>query len=845
MAQYSHIKSIKKQHFAPDIYFYKLRLFILMLHLNTQTALILTAILLAFTAPVFAQTLTSPADGATDISLSPELQWAGTSGNATVEIFDCNTQTGSVDLGNYQLAQGPITISGIPDDLSGVTYNSLTNTLFMVTNKQESIYETDLNGNLLRTIVLEGTQANNVFYDIEDIVHISGNTFALVEERKGRVAIIDILPGTTYIEYSSADLIQMSGNWSFSNNSGLEGITYDPATGQFYVIKEKQDKILSTFNMPSSFPVTLGAVSNPCDLESYTFDIMTDVSAIHHLGLTSGFSDNDILDNFLILSDESEILVETDGNCQIISSLNVPVATNEKPEGVTMDNNGNLYIVAEPNKLYIYTNNNQPTLPIIHSATVSGNSYTVPLNILQNSTEYCWRVTNNSNISTTFSFTTGNDGYITVSMPISTGADDVEEWQDGSMYINSSDLELIYDTHPNRLKQKTALRFNDMFIPQAAQIVNAHVQFTTDEASSGTVNLTIHGEAADDASPFTTANNNLSNRPTTAASVSWSPPNWQTVGERSTRQKTPDLSNIIQEVVDRPNYNANSSMAFIFSGNGTTRRIAESYDGAPAEAAELHVTYNPPAGGEEAICIEPKIHIWLEAADVPSTGLMQTGLRDNYILPGQNTGAGNANPSGQPYYQAPWQYPGLEGYEWGNNDYHSDVVDWVIVSFRTAPAAATEVVKATALLHKDGSIHFPESCVIPTNLKNTPLYVVVDHRNHLVAMSHTAVPINNATVQNLSGVRLMNLTYDFRQQDSYRTATSTGQKQLQSGTWAMIAGDMDNNYDINGADKIIWSQENGTFGFYKAGDLNLNGDVNGADKAPWEANSGISSGVPQ
>lgn len=814
-----------------------------MLHLNTQTTIILIAILLASVTSVFAQTLISPTNGAINVSLSPQLQWTGTSGSSTVEIFDCNAQTGSINLGNYQLAQGPITISVIPDDLSGVTYNPLTNTLFMVTNKNESIYETDLNGNYLRTIVLEGTQANDVFYDIEDIVHISGNTFALVEERKGRIAIIDIFPNTTYIPYSSADLIQMSGNWSYSNNSGLEGVTYDPATGQFYVVKEKNNKILSSFNMPTSFPTTLGAVSNPCNLQFPPFDLMTDVSAIHHLGLTSGFSDNGILDNTLILSDESEILIETDGNCQIISSLNVPVGTNEKPEGVTMDNNGNIYIVAEPNKLYIYTNNNQPVLPVIHSATVSGNSYTVPANILQNGTEYCWRVTNNGNTSTTFSYKTDNGGLITVCMPISTGADDIEEWQDGSMYINSTDLELIYDSNPARLQQKIGLRFNELDIPQAAQIISANLQFTADEATSGTVNLTIRGEAANDASPFTTANGNLSNRPTTTASVSWSPPNWLSVGERNNNQKTPDLSNIIQEIVDRGNYNANSSMVFVITANGTTKRIAEAYEGDPAEVAELCVTYNPAV--HDALCIEPKLHIWMEGADKPATGSMETGLRDNYILPGQNIGTADSSPSGQPYYQAPWNYPGTEGQGWNDNDYHTDVVDWVLVSFRTGTAASTEVLKAAALVHKDGSIHFPETCVIPTNLNKTALYAVVDHRNHLVVMSHVPIPMLQASVQNMPGTTLMNLTYDFRQQNSYRTSTTTGQKQLQSGTWAMAAGDMDNNYDINGADKIIWAQENGVFGLYKAGDLNLNGDVNGADKGPWEANSGLASGVPQ
>lgn len=811
---------------------------ILMLYLKTLTAIIFTFVL--FNTNTFAQTLLSPANTDTDVSLTPQLQWTNTSGNSTVEIFDCNNQMSSINLGDYQLVHST-TINTIPDDLSGITYNQQTNKLYMVTNKSESVYETDLNGNIQRIINLQ-SGSNSLFYDTEDIVHISGNRYAVVEERKGTVALIDIFSGTTNINYSAADIIQMPGTWSASDNTGLEGISYNPVTGQFYVVEEKMNKTLSVFNMPTSFPSTLppSGASSPCNLESAAF-AFSDVSAIHHVGLTSGFSDANVIDNFLILSDEGQVLVETDANCDIISSLSLPISS---PEGVTMDNDGNIYIVAEPNELYVFSNPNPPSSSVIHSATVSGKSYTVPNNILQYNSEYCWHVKNNGNTSTTFSFETEGDGSVTVCVSISTGADDIEEWQDGSMYTNSTDIELIYDSNPARLKQKIGLRFNELGIPNASGIVSSDIQFTADEVSTGTVNLNIRGEATGDASAYTTATGNLSSRATTSASAAWSPSNWNLVGERGTKQRTPDLSTIIQEIVDRPDFNENSSMAFIISGTNTNKRIAEAYEGSPAGAAELCITYIPAQPGP-GLCIEPVLDILMEGAYDPSTSQMSTGLQDNYILPGQNIGTGNPSPSGQPYYQAPWNYLGTEGQGWSNTDYSTDVVDWVLVSFRTGIAANTEVVKTAALLHKDGRIHFTETCPIPESLLGTDLYAVIDHRNHMVVMSHTAIPMAIASNQPNPNTTLVEMTYDFSQQDSYRTPTSTGQKQLPSGEWVMLAGDMDGNYDINGSDKIIWSQENGVFGQYKSGDLNLNGDVNGSDKAPWESNSGSSTGVPQ
>jgi len=56
-------------------------------------------------------------------------------------------QTQCFNLCNYAVTPNyPIAINNVPGDLSGVTYNPLTNTLFMVQNGTPTIYETMLNG---------------------------------------------------------------------------------------------------------------------------------------------------------------------------------------------------------------------------------------------------------------------------------------------------------------------------------------------------------------------------------------------------------------------------------------------------------------------------------------------------------------------------------------------------------------------------------------------------------------------------------------------------------------------------------------------------------------------------
>jgi hypothetical protein len=180
-------------------------------------------------------------------------------------------------------------------------------------------------------------------------------------------------------------------------------------------------------------------------------------------------------------------------------------------------------------------------------------------------------------------------GSTTVSARVATGSDDAEQRQTGgTVYTNSSDLELVYDSSTTG-NQYVGMRFANLGIPQGATITNAYIQFTVDETNSGTTSLTIKGQAADNAATFTTALNNISSRPTTTASVTWAPVAWSTVGQAGAGQQTPDLKDIVQEIVNRSGWSANNGMAIIITGTG--ERTAEAYEGSASQAAQLVVTY--------------------------------------------------------------------------------------------------------------------------------------------------------------------------------------------------------------------------------------------------------------
>lgn len=180
---------------------------------------------------------------------------------------------------------------------------------------------------------------------------------------------------------------------------------------------------------------------------------------------------------------------------------------------------------------------------------------------------------------------------VTVNSAVVQSSDDAEEEiSSGSVNLTSSDLELTSDGGSN---QWVGMRFQNITIPQGTVILSASIQFTVDETDSGSTSVQIWGHDADNSGTFTTTVNNISNRPRTTASVNWSTiPAWNTVGQAGTDQETPDLTSIVQEIVNRGGWASGNAMSFVISGSG--ERTAESYNGSSTQAPVLQIVANIP-----------------------------------------------------------------------------------------------------------------------------------------------------------------------------------------------------------------------------------------------------------
>ncbi|MCH8219698.1 MAG: hypothetical protein IH892_23345, partial [Planctomycetes bacterium] len=146
--------------------------------------------------------------------------------------------------------------------------------------------------------------------------------------------------------------------------------------------------------------------------------------------------------------------------------------------------------------------------------------------------------------------------------------------------------------------QTIGCRWVGVGVPKGATITEAWVQFSADDIDNPyhalPVSLVIAGQLSPNPETFAATNGNISGRATTSAQVVWDIPQWMTVHAMGPEERSPDISSVIQEIVNQPGWSG-EAIVLMFADNPANpsagTREAESFDGSASDAALLHISF--------------------------------------------------------------------------------------------------------------------------------------------------------------------------------------------------------------------------------------------------------------
>ena len=242
----------------------------------------------------------------------------------------------SVWLPDYLVDIDAKPLPGMDDDeASDLSFNPQTRTLFAVMGKNPFLVELTLDGDVLRKIPLVGWE------NPEGLAVLENGLIAIVDERNHDLTLVKVDASTSTLNHD--DFPSYDLGKSVKSNKGFEAIAWDPMR-QRLIIGEERPPRLFTWSTEGRGPLKGDKQLLPSDeLDLRNLSALAVDPRTGHL---------------LVLSADSNMLLELDEKGEQVSFMTLLGAFNglgsrvPRAEGVTMDDQGNLYMVSEPALFY-------------------------------------------------------------------------------------------------------------------------------------------------------------------------------------------------------------------------------------------------------------------------------------------------------------------------------------------------------------------------------------------------------------------------------------------------------------------------------------------------------------
>ncbi|MDE3738891.1 SdiA-regulated domain-containing protein [Pseudomonas resinovorans] len=236
-------------------------------------------------------------------------------------------------------------IEGVTQNLSAIAFDHDRGNLLAVTNGGPmEMLALDRSGKLTARYPLVG------FDDPEGLAYMGNDLVVIADERKHRLVFFELpaTPGPIHMDSAQSLTLDILAG----GNKGFEGVAYDPEHDRLYVAKERDPRQLYAISGVK------GSLAGKLQLEVKDltewvdrFVFSTDISSLDFDRRTG---------HLLVLSDESKLMIELSPEGRVISYRSLLGSSDDlektapQPEGITLDDDGELFVVSEPNLFYAF-----------------------------------------------------------------------------------------------------------------------------------------------------------------------------------------------------------------------------------------------------------------------------------------------------------------------------------------------------------------------------------------------------------------------------------------------------------------------------------------------------------
>ncbi|MDD4882721.1 MAG: SdiA-regulated domain-containing protein [Gallionellaceae bacterium] len=267
--------------------------------------------------------------------------------------------TDSINLGSYTVAgtYALDILNGTSGGISGleasaVAYARDRGTLFFVGDEGTGVIEISRTGQTLGNMTFDWSNTGSTKHDTEGLTYLGGGVLVVGEER------LQDAYRFTYATGGSASLAANSVSISNTNvgNNGMEGISFDPRNGSFVTVKQgnPSDPVTypegiyaGTLTFSAGLAGTTGTSTMTQLFDPALMGLAT-LSDVQTLSPVDALAGSAAADNLLVLSLGSKKLIEVNRLGQIMSSYDLSgILPGNAIEGVTIDEKGTIYLVAE------------------------------------------------------------------------------------------------------------------------------------------------------------------------------------------------------------------------------------------------------------------------------------------------------------------------------------------------------------------------------------------------------------------------------------------------------------------------------------------------------------------